>query len=293
MILKKSKRNIICWWSGGVTSAVACKLSIDLFGLDRCRLIMIDTFNEDEDIYRFKLDCEKWYGKTIETISAIPEKYSCIQAVWRKFLSLNVAHGAICSSELKREMRKRFEKKNEYDHQVFGFDIDEPKRAKAMTLNYPSARAIYPLLMHGMSKKMCIDLVQSIGIEIPSSYKNGFSNNNCWQTGCVQGGIGYWQKIAREMPDKFTAMAAMEHELTDKKGEPITCCRDQSKQAKETGLFHIFLLPHPDYPNHKCLADMKGREPEPLFECNGFGCAVNDLMQKPTVVESTVQASLF
>jgi len=291
VILKKSNKDIICWWSGGITSAVACKLAIDLYGIDRCRVIMIDTFNEDVDTYRFKLDCEKWYGKTIEVISAIPDKYNCIQDVWRKFLSLNVAHGAICSSELKREVRKRFEATNEFDHQVFGFDIDEPKRAKSMTLNYPKAKVIYLLLMHGMSKKMCIELVQDAGIEIPDSYKKGFSNNNCRETGCVQGGIGYWQKIEREEPKVYYAMAMMEHELTDTKGEPVTCCRDQSKRAKESGLFHVFLLPHPDYPNHKSLEDMKGREPDPMFECNGFGCAVNDLMPKPEKV--TIQTQLF
>lgn len=26
-------------------------------------------------------------------------------------------------------------------------------------------------------------------------YKLGFTNNNCFGTGCVQGGIGYWQKV--------------------------------------------------------------------------------------------------
>lgn len=26
------ERGIICWWSGGITSAVACRLAIDLFG---------------------------------------------------------------------------------------------------------------------------------------------------------------------------------------------------------------------------------------------------------------------
>lgn len=36
-------KDIICWWSGGITSAVACKLAIDMYGKDRCRVIMIDT----------------------------------------------------------------------------------------------------------------------------------------------------------------------------------------------------------------------------------------------------------
>ena len=53
---------IVGWWSGGVTSAVTCYLCIKLFGRNNCRFIFIDTKNEDNDTYRFKVDCEKWWG---------------------------------------------------------------------------------------------------------------------------------------------------------------------------------------------------------------------------------------
>ena len=62
---------IICWWSGGVTSAVACRLAIDIYGKDNCRIIFIDTFNEDDDTYRFRDDCQEWYGIEIESITGI------------------------------------------------------------------------------------------------------------------------------------------------------------------------------------------------------------------------------
>jgi len=259
---------IIAWWSGGVTSAVACWLSIQLLGIDNVRIVFIDTYNEDEDTYRFKHDCELWYGKQIESLSN--SKYQSIQEVWLKHKSLNVAHGAICSSELKRAVREKFQKENEYKYQVFGFDIDEPKRAKAMTLNYPKANPIYPLLMFGYSKKHCIELLNNHGIEIPTAYKLGFNNNNCLNTGCVQGGIGYWQKMQREFPDKFNKMADMEHKLTDLKGKPVTMLKDQ-----KSGLL-VFLKPHKDYPYYKDISMMKGREPKPLTDCNGF-CGINDL----------------
>jgi len=31
------KNDIICWWSGGITSAIACKITLDTYGLERCR----------------------------------------------------------------------------------------------------------------------------------------------------------------------------------------------------------------------------------------------------------------
>jgi 3'-phosphoadenosine 5'-phosphosulfate sulfotransferase (PAPS reductase)/FAD synthetase len=263
---------VIAWWSGGVTSAVACKLAIEIYGIDNIRLVFIDTLNEDIDTYRFKIDCEEWYGKEIETIRRT--EYSNIKEVWHKFLSLNVAHGAICSSELKRDLRVQFLKTNEFSYNIFGFDIDEPKRAKSMAKNYPEVKPIFPLLMHGLSKKDCIKSITEKGINIPRAYDFGFNNNNCLQTGCVQGGIGYWQLMKKIIPDNFYKMAKVEHELTDLKGKPVTMLKDQSKHG---GL--VFLLPHPNYPFVKDISMMKGRPPEPLTDCNGF-CGVNDLTKK-------------
>jgi 3'-phosphoadenosine 5'-phosphosulfate sulfotransferase (PAPS reductase)/FAD synthetase len=284
---------VIAWWSGGITSAVTCKLCIDLYGLENVRFIFIDTKNEDEDTYRFKKDCEEWYGKKIECISGIGEKYASIKEVWIKNKSLNVAKGAVCSSELKRVVRERWQKDNTFLYQAFGFEFEEYNRAKSMVLNHSKAKPIFPLLLMGYSKKDCIDLITETGIEIPKMYKYGFHNNNCFKTGCVQGGIGYWQKMQREFPDKFNEMASLEHHLTNLKDAPVTMLKDQSKNAKESGNTLVFLKPHPDYPEIKDLSKMDGREPKPLFECNGF-CGVNDLAPRSaTESEINYQTELF
>ena len=286
------ENDVICWWSGGITSAVACKETIEIFGLSRCRFIMIDTCNEHEDTYRFKKDCERWYGKNIEVISFKDyDKFndiSNIQDVWFKHKSLNTATGAICSTTLKRLVREEWEKVNDYTYQVFGFEFEvkEFRRAMGMRLNHSNVKPIFPLLMLGLTKKDCINIVLEAQINPPKMYEYGFGNNNCFNTGCVQGGIGYWQKIKREFPDKFEYMAKIEHKLTDAKGQPITMLKDQSNIAKnivkETGLKwkqFVFLKPHPDYPELKSIDDMDGREPEPLIDCNGF-CGVNDLIDR-------------
>ena len=266
---------VIGWWSGGVTSAITCKLCIDIYGLENVRLIFIDTFNEDEDTYRFKKDCEKWYGKKIETITRIGKgkKYQKIQDVWYKYKSLNVAGGAVCSYELKRQLRKEWEKENTYKAQAFGFDVNELKRVKSMVNSYKkTAKPIFPLLMYGLNKDDCVQVILESGIKLPKAYVLGFLNNNCLNTGCVQGGIGYWQKMKRDIPENFNAMAKVEHELTEMKGKPVTMLKDQSKNG---GL--VFLKPHKDYPNIKDISMMKGREPKPLTDCNGLLCGVTDL----------------
>ena len=106
---------------------------------------------------------------------------------------------------------------------------------------------------------------------------------------CVQGGIGYWQKVQREQVEKFDAMSKVEHDLTKLKGEPVTMLKDQSKGG---GL--VFLKPHPDYPHIKDISMMKGREPKPLMDCNGLDCGVRDLDERnDTETEINYQMNIF
>ena len=275
---------VIAWWSGGITSAIACHLCVEWFGLDCVRIIFMDTKSEDADTYRFKNDCEKWYGKTIETLTN--DGYTDVEDVWRQHLSLNLANGAKCSEVLKITPRKKFETRNKYSYQAFGFDVDELHRAIAMKANNPASNPIFPLLAMCVSKKECFKILPNdlfLKIEPPRVYKLGFLNNNCFEYGCVQGGIGYWQKMKREQPVKFYRRAKIEHELTDAKGTPVTMLKDQSEGG---GL--VFLLPHPKYPNVKDISMMKGREPKPLMECNGF-CGTNDLKKNETENEINYQ----
>ena len=284
--MKKNKQYIACWWSGGVTSAVAVKKTIELYGKENCRILFIDTKNEHDDTYRFLIDCEKWYGMPIETITGLGQKYKSIADIWREKKTLNSATGAICSSELKRKVREKYQKQNpEFIYNVFGYDLDEAKRAKGMTMNNPKVKAIYPLMMFGLFKKDCIKIIEESGIKIPIGYYMGFLNNNCLKTGCVQGGIGYWQKWERDDIELFNRMADLEHELTDLRGFPVTMLKDQSNESKEKLKIDkkdksvlVFLKPHPKYSN-KSLIDMPQQKVEPLIDCNGY-CGTYDLEPK-------------
>ena len=258
---------VICWWSGGAASALACWYCILWFGLDKVRIVFIDTKNEDPDTYRFKKDCELWYGKNIETIFS--KEYENIEEVWDFYSSLNNATGAICSAELKRKVRILFQNKNAFSHQAFGYEIEEINRAADLKNNHPDSRPIFPLIYMFVKKKDCLKMLLRCMIQPPDSYKHGFLNNNCLLTGCVQGGIGYWKLYQVVFPERFDKMAEREHHYTDIKGYPVTICKDQSKGG---GL--VFLKHNPKYPHIKDISMMKGIKPEPLMECNGF-CTYN------------------
>lgn len=263
-----SEYPVIAWWSGGVRSAVTCHKCIELFGVENVRVVFIDTRNEDDDTYRFKDECEKWYGCEIESISS--QEYDNIEDVWYDNLTLGLAKGAKCSSELKIKVRQQFTKRNKFSYQAFGYDNGEVNRANDMKNSNPHLRPIFPLLMFWLSKYDCVKYVQAanslfVQITLPITYRLGLENNNCFRTGCVQGGIGYRQWMQINQPEKFDAMAKREHDITDLKGEPVTICKDQSRGG---GL--VFLKPHPKYPDMKDISMMKGRPPEMLIECNGF-----------------------
>lgn len=261
---------VIAWWSGGVASAVTCHICIEWFGKENVRVIFMDTKNEHPDTYRFKSDCEKWYGCNIEIISAGID----IEDIWFDSLSLNLAKGAKCTEVLKITPRQQFSKQNKFSHQAFGFDITETIRAKDMLKANYHLRPIFPLIANLYDKKDYINVIHKandifLKIDVPVTYKLGYNNNNCFNTGCVKGGIGYWQKIQKEEPEKFLSMAKREHELTDLKGEPVTMLKDQSEGG---GL--LFLLPHPNFPNIKDISTKRGHSVESLMDCNGF-CSSN------------------
>lgn len=195
--------SIICWWSGGVKSAVSCLLAIELFGKENCRIIFIDTCNEHIDTYRFFIDCQVLFGKEIEIITGIKDykhklkaynkifvdrskyyqpnpnlHYYSIADVWKYYNSLNVSYGAICSTDLKRVVREKWQLENEYKNQVFGFEFTKKEfnRALSLSLNHEQAKPIFPLLLKGYDKKECIEILNNLGVDIPQYYKDGFKS---------------------------------------------------------------------------------------------------------------------
>jgi 3'-phosphoadenosine 5'-phosphosulfate sulfotransferase (PAPS reductase)/FAD synthetase len=225
---------IIAWWSGGVTSAIACKMALDMY--EDVHLVMLDTMNEDEDTYRFKADCEKWYGVEIELFKHL--RWSSIDEVWWHFKSLSNATGAICSKELKAIARQLYCKDKNISAHVFGFEYSkkEINRAESWKKNQGLA-AHFPLIEAEITKDRSFEVLEKQGIELPRVYRFGYNNNNCFNTGCTQGGAGYWQKIGRDDFAKYNRMAQREHDLSELKGEPVVVLHKQGDIYDPTGSF--------------------------------------------------------
>ena len=88
-----------------------------------------------------------------------------------------MATGAICSTQLKRRVREKWQDVNEFDYQVFGFEFEKKEFNRALGLHknhLPKAKGIYPLMMMAYDKDDCLKFVQDAGIEIPKMYQLGF-----------------------------------------------------------------------------------------------------------------------
>jgi 3'-phosphoadenosine 5'-phosphosulfate sulfotransferase (PAPS reductase)/FAD synthetase len=202
---------VVIWFSAGVTSAIAAKIAVDEWrGKLPVHLVNTDTGAEDEDNFRFMNDVANWLDLPLEIIRS--EKYKNTFEVFtaRKFFKNQ--HGAPCTLELKKLPRRLYERVAT-DLQVFGYDANERARAARFVDNNPEVQAYFPLIERGLAKTDCRQLLAQACIKEPRTYAEGFRNANCLNSGCVKGGMGYWNHIRKMRPDVFWRMAAKEREL--------------------------------------------------------------------------------
>jgi hypothetical protein len=140
---------------------------------------------------------------------------------------VSTVHGARCTTELKKLVRRSFEKPD--DLQIFGFEKAEQSRADKFMANNPEVSTWFPLIDRGLTKQDCLKIVQDAGIVLPKMYKLGYRNNNC--VGCVKGQAGYWNKIRVDFPDVFKRMAEKERELN------VALCKTYAGDGKRKRLF--------------------------------------------------------
>lgn len=204
---------IIAWFSCGATSAVACRLALELY--DDVHVYYVETGSAHPDNARFIEDCQRWYGREINVLRS--DKYSSVNDViiGRRFI--NSPHGAACTYELKKKVRYKLQDElRHWDGQVVGFEYSprEINRAIRFSEQYPDTKALFPLIERKVTKQQALGIIEKAGIEIPAMYRLGYNNNNC--IGCVKGGFGYWNKVRKDFPDIFAEMAAAERKINAK-----------------------------------------------------------------------------
>jgi hypothetical protein len=198
----------VCHFSCGAASAVATKLALGEFDHAQFEIVNVFLAEEHPDNRRFLDDCSHWFGKLITVLR--DTKYGAsAQEVWRRERYTKGRYGAPCSRNLKRIILDAFSLPD--DLHILGFTVEESERMDRFidANNGVKARAL--LIERGLTKNDCLAMVQRAGIELPMMYRLGYENANC--IGCVKGGQGYWNKIRRDFPDQFLAVAKIEHDI--------------------------------------------------------------------------------
>ena len=197
----------LVWFSCGAASAVAAKLAVKKYG-DDCEVLYCDTLAyEHPDNPRFMADVAKWIGRDIKLLKS--EKYKDIFDVFEKTGWLIGVGGARCTTELKRNVRKQYQR--EGDIHIFGLTLDEQHRIERFEDQNNDVEVEWILADNQITKTECYQILQRAGIDLPAMYKLGYNNNNC--IGCVKGQAGYWNKIRVDFPDAFDRMATLERKM--------------------------------------------------------------------------------
>jgi hypothetical protein len=249
---------IVCQFSCGAASAVATKLALAEFA--GREIVIVNAFLQEEhpDNRRFLADCEGWFGHPITVLRDERFGASTLE-VFRRERYLGGKGGAPCSRALKRRVFEAFQRPA--DEVVIGYTVEEQRRVDALLDANADRKFLFPLIERGLGKADCLAMVERAGIELPMMYRLGYDNANC--IGCVKGGEGYWNKIRRDFPEQFNAIADIQESI----GPSAYLFRDRKTGAR----YSLRQLP----PN-------KGRyKDEPTISC-GFQCEMAEAEMEPS-----------
>jgi hypothetical protein len=192
----------VSWFSAGVSSAVATKLS------NPDVIIYIHIDDQHPDTLRFVYDCEKWFGKKIIRLQS---ELKTVEMACRKAGTLPMRMFSPCTKFLKKEPRKNWEKQNPGRHTyVWGFDSGEKHRIDRIVEGMTDYDHEFPL--RDLTKEECHGIMYKTGIKRPAMYDLGYSNNNC--LGCLRGRMGYFNKIRKDFPEVFASRVRLEKIFT-------------------------------------------------------------------------------
>ena len=214
------KNDAVVWFSCGAASAVAGKIAIKKYG-KKVDIVYCDTGGEHKSNYKFLKDCQDWYGKKIHILKN--KDYVDHFDIFRKKKFITNRYGfAYCTHELKMKLR---EKAGYCDSiNIFGYTLEETKRAKKLKETNIDMLCEFPLIDSNLSKDDALGIIWKSEIDLPKMYDLGYNHNNC--IGCVKGGMGYWNKIRKDFPKHFKKMSKIEKEIG------VTVLRHQSGEKK-------------------------------------------------------------
>lgn len=203
---------IAVWFSCGAASAIAAKLTLDLYGAtNSVRILNNPVKEEGEDNRRFCRDVGAWLGVEIEEVKHRLFPNASAEEVWDNQKGMVFPHGAPCTRYLKKFARQDWEQNNYVDWHVFGFGAEEHTRHDTFVLTERSN--VLPVLIDArLTRQDCFEMLVEVGLQPPDSYARGKPNANC--DGCVKAtSPTYWNFTRRDTPEVFARRAEQSRRL--------------------------------------------------------------------------------
>lgn len=195
---------IVSWFSCGAASAVATKLI--LAEAEAVTVAYCYVLEEHPSNAHFLSDCENWFGQEIIILKNKRYNGSCVEVFKKNYF--RTPKGSPCTRALKRQVRQKYQRQD--DTIVLGFTAEEEDRFNDFVDRNNEVPVRVPLIEKGLGKSDVLAMVERAGISLPEMYNLGYEHNNC--VGCVKGGMGYWNKIRIDFPERFKMYADLEKE---------------------------------------------------------------------------------
>lgn len=255
-------QNHIVFFSGGIGSYITAKRVIEKYGSDNVTLLFTDTKIEDEDLYRF-------INEAVEKLKARFVSIEDGRDVWevaRDVKFLPNSRIAQCSHLLKQKPAKEYVFEN-YDPKntvlYLGIDWTEEHRRKAPIKNWSPFRVEFPVCdTPFLSKEQMIEELEKDGIKVPRLYRMGFSHNNCGGF-CFRAGIGHFNNLLKQMPERFKYHEKKEQEMRSFLGRDVSILR-----RTINGKVHNYTL--------KQLREENNIGQLEMFDIGGCGCFADE-----------------
>lgn len=214
--------------SDGLTSFEALRRTLDRYGKANTLAVFADTRIEDEDLYRFLDDQERYFH--LEIIRLQDGRTPFEVMIDERCIKLPKYDMAPCSKILKHQTIDRFLTSRYCPGtytRVFGMDWTEMHRVKRLTASLAPQPVWFPLLEKPYVDKCQIaKFLEAIEIPVPRLYEMGFTHNNCGG-GCVKAGQAHWAHLQATNPERYAIWEAHEQRMQKVLQKEVTILRDR------------------------------------------------------------------
>lgn len=220
-------------FSGGMGSFLSAYI-LKIQGYQDVTLYFNDTMTEDDDLYRFLVECHDWLG--------YPLVYDADgRDVFQVFIDeqyMGNTRKDVCSKNLKRLRRARWAARTKPNYLALGIDPWEVDRLHRANDNREKAISKYmgldrspeqtsnfisksPRFVSPLVDAECFDVdtlkqeaLEAVGTHQPVSYDLGFGHNNC-SNFCVKAGLAHYKNLWEKTPEKYLYFEGKEQEVYD------------------------------------------------------------------------------